>query len=189
MRKFSSICFPGLVLLAALLSSPCCQIGTADSQKSEDGQLFVIHSYHQPSPVIYFSRPYGRYARLNKPLPMADQAFTGERYYLVDGMCFSTTGHLTFLLKYHGFGTFIGEETGTTCTCNDASHDTHLKNTGYRLQSARYSFATAVTGFPLNRGILPDHPVRETLEDLISGNDAVLGYALDLINQSQADDE
>ena len=146
-------------------------------------------SYLQQKPVIYFSRPYGRYTRLNKPIPMADHPFTGDQYYLIDGMCFSTTGHLTSLLKYYEWGTFIGEEAGATYTCNDASHDTYLKNTGFRLQSARYSFATAVTGFPLNRGILPDHPVRETVDDVISGKDAILGYTLDLIIQKLAYDE
>jgi hypothetical protein len=118
---------------------------------------------------------------------MADNPFQGKQYYLIDGMCFSTTGHLASLLKYYRLGTFIGEETGATYTCNDASHDTNLKHTGYRLQSARHSFATAVSGFRLDCGILPDYPVRETVDDRIRGRDRVLDYALELIRQNSSE--
>ena len=116
---------------------------------------------------------------------MAVHPFTGKQFYLVDGMCFSTTGHITSLLKFHGLGTFIGEETGATYTCNDASHDTKLEHTGYRLQSARRSFATAVSGFPFDRGIIPEHQVRPDVEDIIHHRDPVLEYAVDLIERSQ----
>jgi hypothetical protein len=105
---------------------------------------------------------------------------------LIDGMCFSTTGHLSALLKYYGLGTFLGEETGGTYACNDASHDTVLKHTGYRFQSARASFATAVIGFPEDRGILPDHPVRPSIDEVIMNQDAVLEFALELIQQKSA---
>ena len=70
-----------------------------------------------------------------------------------------------------------------TYTCNDASHDTNLKHTGYRLQSARGTFATAVIGFPLDKGILPEHPVRQSVDEVIKNHDAVLEYTLDLIMQ------
>lgn len=138
--------------------------------------------YLQKEPVVYFKEPYGQYARLNKPLSMADQPFEGKQYYLIDGICFSTTGHITSLLKYHRLGTFIGEEAGATFTCNDASHDMILKNTGYRIQSARRSFATMVSGFPLDQGIMPDHHVQPSVEEVIRGHDTVMEYALQLIS-------
>jgi hypothetical protein len=160
-----------------------------DLRGNDGGDPFCsahLLAYLLKKPIIYFRQPYGRYARLNKPLPMAENRFSEEQYYLIDGMCFSTTGHLASLLKYFGLGTFIGEETGATFTCNDASHDTKLKHTGCRLQSARGTFATAVTGFPLDQGILPDHPVRQSLDDLIRRHDAVLEYTLELIQQKNA---
>ncbi len=140
-------------------------------------------TYLQRESLVYFSRPYGKYAPLNQPLPIAEHPFTGEQYYLIDGMCFSTTGHITSLLKYHQLGTFVGEETGATFTCNDASHDILLKNSGYRVQSARRSFATAVSGFPMDRGIMPDYVVRPTIEDVIQNHDAVLEYTIDLVKK------
>lgn len=160
-----------------------------DLRGNDGGDPFCsshLLSYLQREPVIYFTQPYGRYARLNKPLPMAEHPYKGSRYYLIDGMCFSTTGHIASLLKYYRLGTFIGEETGGTYTCNDASHDTRLKHTGFRLQSARGTFATAVTGFPVDRGILPEHPVRQSVDDVIMNHDAVLEYTLQLIKQNNA---
>jgi hypothetical protein len=160
-----------------------------DLRGNDGGDPFCsthLISYLQQKPVIYFREPYGRYARFNKPLPMAENPFTGNQYYLIDGRCFSTTGHVTSLLKYHGLGTFVGEETGATYTCNDASHDTRLEYTGYRIQSARHTFAAAVTGFPPDRGIQPDFPVRPSVEDLIRNHDAVLEYTLQMIHVKKA---
>ena len=163
-----------------------------DLRGNDGGDPFCsthLLSYLQKKPVIYFREPYGRYARLNKPLPMAENPFKGSQYYLIDGMCFSTTGHITSLLNYYGLGTFIGEETGATYSCNDASHDTKLKHTGYRLQSARGTFATAVIGFPFDQGILPEHPVRQSVDEVIRNHDAVLEYTLELINKKMPYDK
>jgi hypothetical protein len=157
-----------------------------DLRGNDGGDTFCsshLLAYLQEKPVIYFRQPYGKYAKLNKPLPMAENPFKGSQYYLIDGMCFSTTGHITSLLKYYEMGTFIGEETGATYTCNDASHDTKLKHSGYRLQSARGTFATAVIGFPFDQGILPEHPVRQSVDEVIRNHDAVLEYTLELINK------
>ena len=160
-----------------------------DLRGNDGGDPFCsshLLSYLENKPMIYFQRPYGTYARLNQPLPMAETPFTGKQYYLIDGMCFSTTGHLASLLKYYRLGTFIGEETGGTYTCNDASHDTYLKHTGYRLQSARFSFATAVIGLPQDHGIMPDYPVEAPIDELIRGDDTVLAFALELIQQDRS---
>jgi len=156
-----------------------------DLRGNDGGDPFCsshLLTYLQREPVVYFRERYGQYARLNQPLPMAEQPYIGKQYYLIDGVCFSTTGHFTSLLKDNNLGTFIGEETGASFTCNDASHDVKLKHTGYRLQSARQSFTAAAYGFPLNQGILPDHHVQPTIEELIRGHDAVLEYTLKLIS-------
>jgi hypothetical protein len=142
--------------------------------------------YLEREPAVYFREKYGQYASLNQPIPTAPIPFRGRQYYLIDGICFSTTGHFTSLLKYHGLGTFVGEESGATFTCNDASHDQVLEHTGYRVQSARRSFAAAAYGFPLNRGILPDHYVQPDIRDLTEGRDVVMAYTMKLISGGQA---
>lgn len=159
-----------------------------DLRGNDGGDPFCsthLLSYLEPEPIVYFRRPYGRYARFNKPLPMAENHFLGQQFYLIDGICFSTTGHLVSLAKYYRMGTFVGEETGATYTCNDASHDTRLTHSGLRLQSARFSFASAVAGFSDDRGILPDHQVRPSLDDVINNRDAVLEYTLELIKAQE----
>ena len=47
------------------------------------------------------------------------------------------------------------------------------------------SFAAAVTGFPENRGIIPDHQVKPKILDLKKGEDAVLSYTLRLIKDKK----
>jgi len=125
--------------------------------------------------------PYGRYEELSKPIKQADDPFAGELIILTDGCNFSTTGHFCALVKYHDRAVIVGTETGGTYTCNAAVKVYALKNTGIGLKLATGSYAAAVEGFPKDRGIIPDHKVEPTIEDLKSGRDPVLDYALKLI--------
>jgi hypothetical protein len=140
-----------------------------------------LWAYIEREPYPYFSDPYGKYAELAKPIKRADNYFTGELFFLIDGSNFSTTGHFCSLVKYHEQGTFIGTETGSTHTCNAAVREFALKNTKIGLKIASRSFAAAVKGFPKDRGIIPHHTVITQLEDLKNGKDRVLEYAFDLI--------
>jgi len=135
-------------------------------------------------PYIYFSKPYGKYAELSKPLKQADNRFKGELFFIIDGSNFSTTGHFCSILRYHDQGTFIGTETGGTYTCNAAVKVFQLKNTRIGLKIATNSFAAAVDGFPKDRGIIPHHSVRTSIEDLKRNKDTVLDYTLKLINKN-----
>jgi C-terminal processing protease CtpA/Prc len=140
-----------------------------------------LWSYLEREAQPYFAEPYGKYAELSKPIEQADNHFAGELYILIDGSNFSTTGHFCSLLKYHEVGTFIGTETGSTYTCNAAVKVFPLKNTKIGLKIATGSFAAAVKGFPKDRGIIPEHKMSPTLEDLKKGKDTVLEYVLSLI--------
>jgi Peptidase family S41 len=138
-------------------------------------------AYLAKTPVVYYSEPYGNYNELAKPIPLAAAHFEGNLYTLINGNCFSSTGHLCALMKYHHLGKFIGSETGGTYTCNDNSAYVSLNNTGIQLRIARNSFSVAVTGIPRFRGISPDFPVEARLEDKIAGRDAAKSFAMDLI--------
>jgi HEAT repeat protein/protein-S-isoprenylcysteine O-methyltransferase Ste14 len=118
-------------------------------------------SYIEKEPTVYFSKPYGKYADLSKPIPLAENPYRGNLFILTDGSNFSTTGHFCSLLKYHDLGTFIGQETGGTYTCNAAVRTFDLKNTGIILKLATGTFAAAVSGFPKDRGIIPHHKVQQ----------------------------
>jgi len=140
-------------------------------------------SYVEKEPTVYFSKSYGKYADLSKPIPLAENPYRGNLFILIDGSNFSTTGHLCSILKYHNIGTFIGTETGSTYTCNAAVRTFDLKNTGIILKLATDSFAAAVSGLPKDRGIIPHHIVQTNIEDLKSKRDTVLEYALSLIDR------
>ncbi len=140
-----------------------------------------LMAYLAKTPVPYYSESYGRYSELAKPIPLAANHFEGNVYTLINGNCFSSTGHLCALLKYHHFGKFIGSETGGTYTCNDNSTYVTLTNTGMQLRIARNSFSVAVQGIPRFRGILPDYPVEASLEDNIDRRDAAKLFTLGLI--------
>ncbi len=147
-------------------------------------------SYLEPSPVPYFARvypsPYGPFA---EPIPRAATPFEGKLFVLIDAGCFSSTGHLCALLKYHKIGTFIGTETEGTYECNDARRvgGYDLKNTRLRLAVPRMTFTAAVKDMPRYRGVMPDIPVEPSMSDYLSGTDPVLERALALCASSGAD--
>ena len=72
------------------------------------------------TPARYFAEGTPLYGALAKPMPPAPNAFTGMLLILTDGACFSSTGHLCSLLRFHGRGLFVGEETGGSWTTTDA---------------------------------------------------------------------
>ena len=141
-------------------------------------RLFA-HIAHEPVP--YFSKPYGRYARLAEPVSLRENRFKGKLYVLIDGGGASTTGHLLGLLKYHKIGVLVGEESGATYVCHDAHNSFLLKHTRFQVSVARGTFASAVEGLPKDRGILPDIPVSPTPQDMSAGLDTVLEHTLALI--------
>ena len=140
-----------------------------------------LFSYLQHEPVPYFEEHYGKYDTLALPLPKPSGHFTGKLYTLIDGGGFSTTGHFCALLKYHGIGTFIGEETGATFTCTGSVMYPTLEQTRIILGTARNRrYTAAVKGMDPRRGVLPDHPVYLSPDDLKSGRDAAFEFALSL---------
>jgi hypothetical protein len=140
-------------------------------------------AYLAPDPVRYFARVYPSYAPLAEPLTLPEHRFPGNLYTLIDGGCFSTTGHLAALLKFHRIGTFIGSETGGTYECNDAARTDTLKATGLRLRVARATYTVAVENLPRGRGVSPDLAVQPTICDVLSGRDSAMECAWSLVER------
>jgi len=136
-----------------------------------------LMTYLVKKPATYFSEPYPTYTELAKPLPLPINHFSGKLYTLINGICFSTTGHLCALLKYHQVGEFIGTTTGGTYTCNDNSQTFRLINTGILVRVARSTFTVAVEGIPRFEGIIPDYIVEPSLKDMLTGKDNVKEFA------------
>ncbi len=137
-------------------------------------------------PIVYFSNDYGGalfYDALTKPLEVADNAFHGNLYVLVNGASFSSTGHVASLLAYHHIGTFVGQETGGGYVCTDNTKSLVLDHTGLVLGSSRTIFKTAVEGMVLGRGIIPDYETTPTVADYVNGVDLEMAKAIELIGE------
>jgi hypothetical protein len=158
-----------------------------DFRDNDGGDPFCtthLLGYIETTPVPYFARSYPQYEQFAKPIPLAERNnFEGNLLILIDGGGFSSTGHLSAVLKYNGIGAFVGQETGGTYTCNDASKEIVLEHTKLRVNLPRMSFTAAVRGMPKNRGILPDYPVEPRIEDILAGRDTIKEYALELIGE------
>lgn len=140
-----------------------------------------VFSHLTDTAYPYFAEAYPMYRDLAIPVEPNQNNFTGNLYTLINGGCFSTTGHLCSLLKYHKVGIFIGDETGGSYICTDGSRDVVLKNTRLRLHYSTKAYQTAVTGLKLGRGVMPDYYVLPTIQDYINGEDAEKEYAIKLI--------
>jgi hypothetical protein len=144
-------------------------------------------AYLAPAPVRYFARVYPSYAPLAEPLSLPENRFRGSLYTLIDGGCFSSTGHLCALLEFHKIGTFIGSETGATYECNDAARTDTLTATGLRLRVARATYTVAVENIARGKGVPPDHAVEPSIHDILSGRDPAMERAWSLIERRVGD--
>jgi C-terminal processing protease CtpA/Prc len=142
-----------------------------------------IYSYLIKEKSPYFASDVNYYYDLVTPIAPEKNNFKGNLFTLIDGGCFSSTGHLCSLLKFHKLGTFIGEETGGSFVCTDNSQDITLYNTNLVLHFSTTKYSTAVSGLTPGRGILPNYSVTPTIQDYISNRDPVKIYAINLINK------
>lgn len=105
-------------------------------------------------------------------------AFKGNIFVLVDGNTFSAGATLARYLKEYGGAVIIGEEGGGRYEGFVAgSQETlELPHSGIKVGIPRYStiFPTSVLQNTKDRGILPDHKIEYSLEDLINETDLEL---------------
>lgn len=141
--------------------------------------------YIMTEPYEYFREENHGYDDLKTAQALHDNSFVGDLYILTDGGCFSTTGHFCSILKYHKRGIFVGEETGGSWACNDASQEHSLANTGIVINVPRATYATAVSALEKGRGIRPDYSLTATIDDLINRRDVVLQKAIDMASRAK----
>jgi hypothetical protein len=119
---------------------------------------------------------------MQKPIP---PIYKGKVYVLLNGNSFSGTGECTSLMHFHKVATFIGEECGAGYYGNTSGFMPMLTlpNTQIRLRIPMIRYTMAVSGYPEDRGIIPDYPVQPTIEDLLNDRDTVMEFTLDLIKK------
>jgi len=157
-----------------------------DLRSNDGGDPFCssyLLSYIEYEPIPYFAKSYRRYVSLAEPITLAANNFKGNLYTLIDGSCFSTTGHFCSLLKYHKIGKLVGTETGAAYTCTGSVQYVNLKNTHLIFGTARKQrYSAAVKNMDRTSGVMPDYFVEQTQDDLIKNKDGVLDFVLNLIS-------
>lgn len=122
------------------------------------------------------------YHDIEQMIPPKKNNYNGKLYVLINGGCFSTTGHFVSLIKANMQATFIGQETGATYTCNANTISFFLKNTGIYASVATEIYQTDVTNFIKSKGIFPNYVVTPKLTDIINDKDLEMEKVVDLIN-------
>jgi hypothetical protein len=131
-------------------------------------------SYLTDQEFTYFKKnsEIAHFEPLYHPMQANALHYTGNLYVFVNGGCLSTSGHLISLLKQYSSARFIGEQPGSTYTCNDFSKKIVLQNSGLELNLPTTTFTTNVEGTAKKVPFPIDYPVEETLLGKLSGGDA-----------------
>ncbi len=121
---------------------------------------------------------------IQKPL---QPTYKGKVYVLINGASFSASGECTSLMHFHKKAVFVGEECGAGYYGNTSGFMfmLMLPNSGIRVRIPMLRYSMAVSGYPPDRGIIPDYPFSPTIQDLLSSKDAEMDYVIDLIKKSK----
>lgn len=121
-----------------------------------------------------------------RPVAPREPRFDGRVIVLQNGGSYSATGELTSLLHHAGRATFVGEEGGAGYygSSSGAFAAVTLPRSGLRVDVPLVRYELRVAGYePRDRGLVPDHPVETTIEDLLGGRDPVLARGLELARE------
>ena len=114
--------------------------------------------------------------------------YAGAAIVLIDGGSFSATSELLSVMHSNRRAVFVGEESGGAYIGNTSglSATITLPNTGVRVRIPLVRFTMAVPDDERRyRGIVPDHEVIPTIDDILAGTDVVRAFALDLARRGR----
>jgi hypothetical protein len=110
--------------------------------------------------------------------------FNGRVFFLINGLCFSTTSDFCAIAKSNNRGIFIGEETGGAYYGNTSGKIVRapLPNSQIILTIPTYKYVNDVKKAKhKDRGILPDYTIVPTINEIIEHKDVQLEASLKLI--------
>jgi hypothetical protein len=117
-----------------------------------------------------------------------EPVYRGRVFILMNGRSFSATGEFMTAAYTNKRGIFIGEESGAGITGNTSGImiGLSLPNSGITVFIPMVGYYLAGNhGRHPERGLLPDYKVYPTVEDILSGRDPVMAFALDLARRPQ----
>ena len=123
--------------------------------------------------------------QLQKP---KQPGFRGRVVFLIDGGSFSATAEFAAVAHYRSRGLFIGQESGGGYHGNTSgmSYRLTLPHSNLQISVPMIKYVSAVEGYPYpKRGIIPHYRVEPTIDDVLSGQDPVMDFALARIRQTR----
>lgn len=150
-------------------------------------------------PAFFFAQTFSTYKKDGKfyykikadKLSKPDKnAFTGKIFVLINGSSFSASSILTSKLKNDKRAILVGEETGGA---NDGtvagfySYQT-LPNSRIDLPIGLVFVQPDITPTNTKKGVVPDIPIKETMDDIIHKKDPQLNWILDEIKKERTAD-
>lgn len=106
--------------------------------------------------------------------------FKGDTYLLIDRDSFSSAAGLAACFKHYHLGPVLGEETGQPIPSYGSTKEFNLPNSKLQVGCST-EFVSYFPGPDTGRGVNPDYEVKLMPEDLITGKDRVIEFALELI--------
>jgi C-terminal processing protease CtpA/Prc len=146
----------------------------------------------KPLSAEQFERqPSGKYRMVKHPnwgiKQPSQPTFRGKLLILINGNSFSTTSEFLSHAHFHKRATFVGEESagGYYGNASGFTFLLTLPNTKIRIGLPVVTYHMAVSGNKAAaHGIMPDYPIRYSIEELLEGKDKDLALALKLARKS-----
>lgn len=109
--------------------------------------------------------------------------YSGKLGVLINGACFSTTGHFLTLLRDNNIGQLIGECSQGSFYSNDGGIMFKLPHSKFLVRIPNAQFKMKTLNFKYNpKGICPDIEVTKQKEDFITGYDRQFSEAINWLN-------
>ncbi len=152
---------------------------------------FANYGNAKPPPEKLFERQAnGKYRMVKHPNWGTQQpsapTFRGRVFILINGGSFSTTSEFLSHVHYRKRATFIGEESagGYYGNTSGPRMPITLPNTKLQMSLPLMTYYMAVSGSPANHGVVPDYPVKYTIQELLEGKDKEMALALELAGKN-----
>jgi hypothetical protein len=170
-------------------------IDLRDNGGGRDVYGSLLYSYLTDKPFPYYKSLASNDKKLStedhpnlKIQNPGENCFTGNVYFLINGMSFSTTTEFCAIAKSNNRGVFIGKETGGGYYGNNSGDliVVLLPNTKIvvTIPTKKYVMDVKESVFK-DRGIIPDFDVESITGDIASDRDIQLEFALQLINKTK----
>ncbi len=126
---------------------------------------------------------YSKNLRLNPP---KENVFKGQLYVLINGITFSSAGDLAADLRKTTNAIFIGEESGGLFEGPTGGNSIVIQLPHSKIVvriSPNIQMGYLYQKHPIGRGVLPDHPIEYSIDDLLNKKDLEMEKAYQLIKE------